>query len=163
VSRRVTLLLVPAGLVAAYVAAAPGRSSAGRIALLVVVAVALVSLVTRLAGAHERWAAERLAFPFRRRRPQQPLSDLARIEWTISASLGREDDFRRRLVPLLREIAGARLARVGADLDGDQERVRALLGEDAYELVRGDRPEQEGRDGVSLSALRRAVERLEAL
>jgi hypothetical protein len=163
VSRRLALVVAPAALVAAYVSASPGRSQAGRIALLALVAIVLGSLVSGLARMHERWPAERLHLPLRRRRPEPPLSDLARIEWTISAAVGREDDFRRRLAPLLRDVAGARLARVGADLDGDPERVHELLGDETWELVRPDRPEPEGRGGVSLAVLRRAVDRLEEL
>jgi hypothetical protein len=63
----------------------------------------------------------------------------------------------RRLVPILRDVASARL---GGRL------TRERVGDDAtWELVRPDRPEPQDAHapGASLEQIRRAVERLEAL
>ena len=71
----------------------------------------------------------------------------------------------RRLRPLLRELAAARLRRRGVQLDHDGDRARELLGDELWEIVRPGRPMPADRFGPGLSGseLRRLVERLEAV
>jgi hypothetical protein len=68
-----------------------------------------------------------------------------------------------QLRPLLIEIAEARLGRRGLRLGDD--RARALLGRDAWELVRPDRPEPADDRAARVAAgeLERVLDRLEAL
>lgn len=71
-----------------------------------------------------------------------------------------------RLRPILREIAAHRLwRRFGIDLDGEPERARELIGAEAWELVRPERPRP--GDGLApgprASDLRVVVEELERL
>jgi hypothetical protein len=65
-----------------------------------------------------------------------------------------------RLLPLLREIATARL---GFEPARSPERARALLGDDAWELLRPDRPVPVDRNapGVTQRQLERCIEALE--
>jgi hypothetical protein len=55
--------------------------------------------------------------------------------------------------------------RHGIDLDRRPQAARALLGEDAWDLVRPDRPapDDSHSPGVTLQQVRAAVDRLEAL
>jgi hypothetical protein len=69
------------------------------------------------------------------------------------------------LRPLLAEIAQARLARRGVQLAEDHEEARRLLGPQAWELVRPDRPQPpDGRaPGVAPHELEAVLDSLETL
>lgn len=101
---------------------------------------------------------------WRRTRPERarPLEEL---EHAVDFSLGTAFDVHYRLRPHLRRIAAHRLAGHGVRLDGQPERARALLGPDAWELVRPDRPEPADRNarGMDLPGIRRAVEQIGAV
>lgn len=71
-----------------------------------------------------------------------------------------------RLRPILREIAAHRLwTRFGVDLDREHERARGLIGGDAWELVRPERPPPSDRlaPGPPVSHLSKVVEELERI
>jgi hypothetical protein len=70
-----------------------------------------------------------------------------------------------QLRPLLREIAAARLARRGLRLDRDEDEARRLLGPEAWEFVRLDRPSPpDARTaGIATPELELMLDRLEAL
>jgi hypothetical protein len=71
-----------------------------------------------------------------------------------------------RLRPVLREVAVHRLwMRFGVDLDREQARARELVGANAWELVRPDRPPPSDRlaTGPALTDLRVVVDELERL
>lgn len=71
-----------------------------------------------------------------------------------------------RLRPILREIAAHRLRmRFGVDLDREQQRARELVGAEAWELVRPERPSPGDRlaRGPRPARLRAVVEDLERL
>ena len=75
-------------------------------------------------------------------------------------------DLHHRLRPTLRETAAGLLAaRRGIDLDAHPEAARAALGEDAWEIVRADRPAPTDRTarGADLASVDRAIAALEAL
>ena len=108
----------------------------------------------------------------RRRRPRPPAAarrsppgDLVAIGELVAGGRTSAGDVHRRVRPLLREIAGARLARRGIGLDRDPEQARELLGEGLWELVRADRPAPVTRDGpgLGLAELTQYTDRLEAL
>jgi hypothetical protein len=103
----------------------------------------------------------------RRRRPQEPsLPQLERVRRETSLAIARAFDFHVRLRPTLREIAAQRLARRRAlDLDGQPDAARAVLGDEAWELLRADRspPEDRFSRGVDPSALSRLLDTLERI
>jgi hypothetical protein len=71
-----------------------------------------------------------------------------------------------RLRPILREIAAHRLSmRFGVDLDRDHERARELIGSEAWELVRPERPPPRDRlaPGPPALQLSKVVEELERI
>ena len=87
---------------------------------------------------------------------------LEELEHAVEFSLGTAFDVHYRLRPHLRRIVAHRLAGRGVILDGEPQRVQAVLGPDAWELVRPDRPEPPDRSarGLELSTIRRAVEQI---
>jgi hypothetical protein len=100
-------------------------------------------------------------------RPDRPgrLRSLERMEHDCIQGLANPVDLHRRLRPILREVAAQRLAaRHGIDLDQRPEAARAFLGEEAWELVRPDRPHPDELAGTRLDAagLRRVLDTLEA-
>lgn len=103
----------------------------------------------------------------RTRRPRVPrLRELERIEHDVVQGAANPLDLHRRLRPLLRQIAGHRLAvRHGVALDADDGHARRLLGDEAWALLRPDRQQPDERRGPHLGVheLEAIVARLEAL
>lgn len=108
--------------------------------------------------------------PLRPKRPTGVESErpptLAQIEKETALAAAGPFDLHWRLRPRLRELAISLLAaRRGVSLDGDPESARQILGDETWELVRGDRPppsERAGRRG-SPATLERLVDSLERL
>lgn len=95
-------------------------------------------------------------------RPQQ----LAQLEREVGLGIANAFDLHQRLRPTLRETAAGLLqARRGIDLDAQPERAREVLGEDAWEIVRADRPMPIDRAarGADLATVDRLIAALEAL
>jgi hypothetical protein len=95
----------------------------------------------------------------------QPV-ELLRMERELELGIADATYAGRRLLPLLRSAASARLAsHHGIELDRRPDAARALLGEDAWELLRPDRPEPEDRHGpgVPRERVAAAIERVESL
>jgi NaMN:DMB phosphoribosyltransferase len=92
--------------------------------------------------------------------------ELMRMERELLLGSADADHAHRRLLPLLRAAAAARLiARHGVELGRRPEAARALLGADVWELLRPDRPEPEDRHGpgVPREQIIAAIEAVEAL
>lgn len=92
--------------------------------------------------------------------------ELLRVERTLELGVASAGSAHHRLLPLLRSAAEARLAsRHGVELDRRPDAARALLGEEAWELLRPDRPDPEDRFGQGVPRQRVAalIERLESL
>ncbi len=108
---------------------------------------------------------ERALHP-RDERPMRP-PELVRTERELTLGMASAGHAQRRLLPLLREAAAARelLAAHGVELARRPREAEALLGEDAWELLRPDRPEPADRNapGLPLARVQAVVERLEAL
>jgi hypothetical protein len=111
-------------------------------------------------------SAEEVESPFDaahrpRRRPPAVLPELDRLTRELSLGTQSAFDFHVRLRPVLREIADARLNARGRRL----EDAEGLLGPEAWELVRPDRPSPADRHapGADPEAVRRFVEALERL
>jgi hypothetical protein len=86
--------------------------------------------------------------------------ELVRIERELTLGVASAGHLHMRLLPLLREIATARL---GFDTARVPERARGLLGDDVWELLRPDRPAPADRNapGVTQRQLERCIEALE--
>lgn len=92
--------------------------------------------------------------------------ELVRIERELVLGLESAGHLHARLLPILREAATARLAaKHHVDLDLRPAAARALLGEEAWELVRPDRPAPRDRTGPGLerARLRSVIDALEKL
>ena len=92
-------------------------------------------------------------------------SQLLRIERIVERSRESGLTAHTQLRPVLSEIAAARLARQGVQLNRDHDEARRLLGPEAWELVRPDRPQPpDGRaPGLAPCELEAVVDSLEAL
>jgi hypothetical protein len=130
-------------------------------AVVVVGAIATVISVATLA-ARLPLAARRPA-PRPDRGSRSPPSQLLRIERIVVRSGASRLATHTQLRPLVLEIAEARLARRGVRLDGDE--ARRLLGPQAWDLVRPDRPAppDDRAPGIAPSELQAVLDRLEAL
>jgi hypothetical protein len=100
-------------------------------------------------------------------RPHAPRAKdpLARTERIISTSAWTAAEFHMRLRPVLRDIAQERLERRGVQLDGEPGRARDVLGDQAWQLLRADRPPPDPplSPGPSLAEIEEVLERLEAV
>lgn len=148
--------------------AAPGR--AGLVTHVYVLALAAI-------GLGHLFVALRNALPPRtpsafeaalRPRPRgvQRIPELERMEREVSLGLATAFDLHYRLRPRLRRVAAELLtARRGIDLDASPEAARRALGDDAWEIVRGDRepPRERFAAGLDIASLRLAVTALEEL
>ena len=135
--------------------------------VLAVAAVALFHLVRLVRTAHPAAGPSRFDAALRRR-PQRPerLPELTKVEREVALGMSTAFDLHYRLRPSLRRTAKELLAsRRGLDLDRDTEAARRALGEDAWEIVRGDRepPHDRFGPGVGPASLDRAITSLEAL
>ena len=167
VLRAVEALLLPTVALGIVAAAAPGRLPlAGHVYLLVLSGAALIALVAALRRAYPSGPSPfELGLATASAPPPERLPQLARLEREVALASANAFDLHFRLRPILRETAVGLLAIRGVDLDGQPERARALLGDDLFQLVRGERREPLDRTGPGLppARLREAVDRLEAL
>lgn len=95
----------------------------------------------------------------------KPFEELERLQRLVERSLSYAHDVHQDLRPVLREIAGHRLARRGVALDVQPEAAARLLGPALHDLVRADRPRPDDPFGPGLRApdLAAALDRLDAL
>jgi hypothetical protein len=119
--------------------------------------------------ARDTWPtpAPRFEQALRARKPpaSQP-EELLRMDRELVLGSADADHAHRRLLPLLRATAAARIAaRHGLELERRPQQARALLGEDVWELLRPDRPEPEDRHapGVPRKSIVAVIERVESL
>jgi hypothetical protein len=135
--------------------------------VLVLAGIALAALTRVTRGAAERPAPS----PFEealRTRPARPMRppELVRTERELTLGTTNAGHLHLRLLPLLRETAAARLAAGhGIDLERRPEAARLALGEEAWELLRPDRPAPADRDGpgVPLKRVSAVIDTLERL
>lgn len=105
-----------------------------------------------------RWRREKATPPVRP-------ADLAEVERAVQFSIWSAFDVRLRLTPLLREVAGQRLAgRRGITLEMQPEAAEAALGPALWRLIQPDGalPIRD-TPGLSVRDMRAVVEALEAL
>jgi hypothetical protein len=165
--RAAEILVLPTTVLVVVIVLAPGRAElAVHVYVLVLLAAALASVVGSIAA--QARAAES-PFDAALHRPEhgsERLSELVRLEREVALAQATEFDLHHRLRPGLREIAvGLLAARRGVDLDRQPERACEVLGEETFELVRGDRepPWDRTVSGPTLDELRRVVASLEAV
>jgi hypothetical protein len=160
------LFILPTFALLAIVLFLPGRLGiAVRIYALLLCAAAIVIALAALRGAYPHTAPLRAARSRRRSGRRRPPS-LARVENVCALGVAGSFDLHHRLRPRVRTTAEGLLAtRRRVSLDRDPETARRLLGEEAYDLVRADRPPPEDRlaRGLPISDLRRIVESLESV
>jgi hypothetical protein len=170
---RLLLRFVPAGCVAVValvvLLALPQLSTPRALGIWVVLATALALYTLLLHRRGPGWSqpAGRFEAELRRKKPAtgEPL-ELLRMEREIVLGSADADHAHRRLLPLLRATAAARISsRHGFELARRPEAARALLGDDVWELLRPDRPPPADRHGPGVSRARIAavVERVESL
>jgi hypothetical protein len=163
--RQAALVTVP--LVAALALRLPHPCLAVRLWLVALGAIAIGALAERALGGRpvQDGSERRLRWGWWRRPAPDRLRGLEAVEHAIEFSLATAFDVHYRLRPHLRVVAAHRLERHGVSLDREPRRARALLGTEAWDLVRPDRPAPPSRSarGLDMDAVRRVVERLDAL
>jgi hypothetical protein len=158
-----------AGIALAGLLSTSKLSTSRAVAIWVVLVTALVLVLlirhSRESGGPE--PASRFEQALRRRKAatSQP-EELLRMDRELVLGSADADHAQRRLLPLLRSVAAARIAaRHGFELERRPEAARALLGEDVWELLRPDRPEPEDRHatGVPRRQIVAVIDRVESL
>ena len=147
---------------------APGRKELELdVYVLVLGALAVLGavLATRQAFPLDRGSTLAAALEHDPREPLRP-RELERLEREVTLGTSTAFDLHYRLRPILREVAEQRLLdRRGLRLERGARDVQAALGEELWELVRPGRkpPEKRYARGLAPEAVRRVVERLEAV
>jgi hypothetical protein len=136
-----------------------GRQTALHLYLLALAGLVMAAAVAALP------ARQRSAFDAALRRPARESRrppELERTERTVTLGIANAFDLHARLRPLLREVATARLAARGIELDS--ARGRAAVGEEAWALLRADRepPQDRFEAGIDEQQLRRLLDLLES-
>ena len=148
--------------------AAPGRKELELdVYVLVLGALAVLGavLATRQAFPLDRGSTLAAALEHDPREPLRP-RELERLEREVTLGTSTAFDLHYRLRPILREVAEQRLLdRRGLRLERGGREVEDALGEELWELVRPGRkpPEKRYARGLAPEAVRRVVERLEAV
>ena len=133
--------------------------------VVVVAALALLLLVRHSRYAEQHVRRFEAALRGRTPTPSEPV-ELLRMERELELGIANAGSAYHRLLPLLRAAAEARLAsRHGVELDRRPDAAQALLGEEAWEWLRPDRPEPVDRFGRGVPRERVAalIERVESL
>ena len=149
--------------------AIPSLSTARALAIWVVLVTALVLAAIirhrRAVGWTQPASGFEEALRGRKAADSEPV-ELLRMERELVLGSADADHAHRRLLPLLRATAAARIAaRHGFELERRPEAAGALLGEDAWELLRPDLPAPEDRHGPGVPRKRvvAVIERVESL
>jgi hypothetical protein len=133
--------------------------------LLVVGTLGLLLVIARTLGALPPERPTRLdAAPPGHPRATRP-RELAKLEREVGLSTETAFDAFYRLRPTVRSVAAARLRLRGVDLDAPTGTAEALLGPEAWDLVRADRarPRDHDAPGLTLDRIAHVVEAVESL
>lgn len=163
VFKALQFLIYPTLAVLIVAAFLPGRLGlVVRIYALLLCAVTLVLVLAALRRAYPH--ATPLRHGTGRSSSSQRPGNLARLEHLCALGTAGSFDLHHHLRPRLRTIAGGLLTtRRGISLDAEPDAARAALGDEAYDLVRQDRPPPVDRlaRGLPVAELERVVESLE--
>ena len=161
----IRLVLLPTIGLGIALALAPARATLEvHVWLLVVLGLGLLAFLVAAQAAYPRTHSP---FTASLRRPQvagQRPGALLRLEREASMAGSAAFDVHFRLRPTITGLAAELLsARRGIDLAQDPERAHAVLGDDAWDLVRPDRPQPSERHGAGIdeATLDRVVTALE--
>ena len=159
-------LTLPTVALLAIVAFLPGRIDlAVRVYALVLCATVLIVALSALRRVYPP-ATPLVAAPSPERARRTPPPSLARMEHITALGVAGAFDLHHRLRPAVRALALELVwTRRRIWLDGDPEAARETLGEEAWALVRADRPRPEDRlaRGIPSPSLGRVVDSLERL
>jgi hypothetical protein len=168
-ARRFVLPAVTATAVLVILLSVSKLSTSRALAIWVVLLTGLILLVllrySREFGGPEPVSRFEQALHRREHAARQP-EELLRMDRELVLGSADADHAQRRLLPLLRATAAARIStRHGFELERRPEAARALLGEEAWELLRPDRPAPEDRHGpgVPRKSIVAVIERVESL
>jgi hypothetical protein len=161
----VVVALASAGVIVASTARPGYEGLAVEAYVLFLGALGLAALAKVTSKTFEPAGASRVLAPKPRPRTDTRPSGLVRLERELEMATQSAFDAHFRLRPTLREVASARLALHGVDLDAPGGRAEALLGPDAWALVRPDalRPSDHYAPGVALADVARALDAVESL
>jgi hypothetical protein len=125
----------------------------------------LLLVITRTLGALPRERPTRLDVATPGRTRQTRPGALVKLERKVALSTETAFDAHYRLRPTLRSVAAARLRLRGIDLDSPSDSAEALLGPDAWELIRPERarPRHHDAPGLPLGQIAVVVDAVEAL
>jgi hypothetical protein len=158
-------LVLPTVALLAIVVFAPGRIELGvRIYALLLCAAIIVVLLLALRRAYPDESA--LREPKAPASMRVPPPSLARVELETALAVAGSFDLHYHLVPRLHAIAAGLLSsRRQVSLAEDQGTAHAILGDEAWELVRPDRPAPQDRlaKGIAPRELGRVVDAMEAV
>lgn len=129
--------------------------------VLVLTGLSLVVLM-RIAHTEEEWERTTSQFELAlrpRKASRARPAELVRTERDLTLSAANAGELHTRLLPKLRDVATARLA---DRRDGD---LRDVLGDDAWELLRPDRPAppDRGAPGLPMADIARLIDTIERL
>ncbi|HET9242437.1 MAG TPA: hypothetical protein VFN99_03275 [Gaiella sp.] len=166
--RRIVRAAAPAvvlgALAGGLVLATPGRASlVVHLWLVAAMALAAGAVLRALLRLVPRGASEfDAAFAQIERARARPAS-LARMERVVGLASGTAFDVHYRLRPTMRPLAASLLAARGVDLERSPQAAEALVGPDAWDVIRPNRapPENRGAPGLPLASIERAVDALE--
>jgi hypothetical protein len=150
----VRLLLLPTIGLAVALAIAPNRATLEvHVWLLVVLGLALLALIGLVAAGYPHSPSPFDASLVRHVSPIERPSALSRLEREVSMAGSAAFDVHFRLRPTVAPLAAELLSsRRGIDLERDPARTQAVLGDEAWELVRPDRPMPPDRHGAGIGA-----------
>ncbi len=161
----VELVLLPTIGLAVALALAPDRAALEvHVWLLVVLGLALLAFLGIVSATYPSGASPFVASLRQTRVAAERPAGLVRLEREVTMAGSAAFDVHFRLRPALQELAGELLsARRGIDLEQNPDRAHAALGDDAWELVRPDRPQPPERHGAGIgeAELDRVVTALE--
>lgn len=159
------LLALPTIGLGVALALAPDRAErAVHVWLLVVLGLALLTFMGVVRSAYPSTPSPFAASLRQPRVAVERPGALVRLEREVSMAGSSAFDVHYRLRPALVELAAGLLSsRRGIDLEREPDRARAVLADDAWELVRPDRPQPAQRLGAGIDAadLARVVSALE--
>ena len=161
----IQLLLLPSlGLVVALLIAPHRAALAIHVWLLIVLGLAFLAFVRLVQALYPRIPSPFDGSLSRHQPPSERPAALNRLEREVSMAGSAAFDVHYRLRPTITELAAELLsARRGIDLEREPDRAQAALGDDAWELVRPDRPQPAERhgSGIDEARLNRVVTALE--